>query len=93
MRLVLAAQEAHPEAQTKLCNYTGWSEWFPLLIQRLFGSQNLVVLNVLQSQCSGFVPLCTEVSGKSFVNLVAQRDFQSLDRSVQSFAECGIPHV
>lgn len=71
MVLISSAEETNPESETQLGNYSGWIRRLSLLLQGLFGAQDLVLLNMLQSHAGRLIPAPPELSDKALVHLIA----------------------
>ena len=93
MILISPAEETGPESKIELGNYPGRIERFSLLLQRLLGARDLVLLNMLQSHAGCGIPVRPELSSETLVNLIAQCDLEPLDWTVKSLAQSYIPHV
>jgi hypothetical protein len=93
MCFVPAPEETYPESKAQLGDQAWRIQRFPLVVQGLFCTRHLISLRVLEADAWLVVPTRTELITESFVNLIAERDFKTLNRPVERFAEGGVPRV
>jgi hypothetical protein len=89
----LATQKADPKAEIQLSDYARVIERLLLKLERAFRIVDLPLLRKLDADFRIVVSVRTKAGREAFVDLVAQRDFDPLQRSIQGFTERRIPHV
>jgi hypothetical protein len=90
---VFAAEQSDPKSETQLRDHTRRFDRFLLETKSIFCVINLPLLCKLNADFRIVVPMRSECGCQAFVNFVAQRYFEALQRSIQGFAERSVPHI